>query len=59
MSKYCVVIPEVHLAYLMVDAETEDEAIAKVAEGDGQEINLEYSHTFGDDEYKWQVNKMD
>jgi hypothetical protein len=58
MSKYCVVIPEVHLAYLMIEAEDDKDAIAKVADGGGEEINCEYSHTLEDDECPWQVNKM-
>jgi hypothetical protein len=45
--KYIVQIREVHIQEVLIEAESEQEAINKVADGDGQYLDnsLEYSHT--------------
>ena len=40
---YLVDIPEVHIITYRVWAESEEEAVQKAQDGDGVEVNLEYS----------------
>ena len=42
MKKYEVTIYEIHKAVLVVEAESEEEAILKVEDGEGEEILCEY-----------------
>jgi len=48
MSKtFNVSIREVHVLTMVVDADTEEEAIALAHDGKGEELMVEYSHTLG------------
>ena len=57
MAKFIVEIREVHVSSREVEASSAEEAIAKVKDGDGEEICCEYSHTLGDD--TWSVTNAD
>jgi len=48
--RFVVAIPEVHISYREVIAETEEEAIEK-ADEEGEEIDTEYSRTLDSDHY--------
>lgn len=50
MKKFRVLVREVHVSTMEVEAETREEAIANVQEGEGEEISLEYGHTPDDGE---------
>ena len=56
MPKYNVLIREVHVSHRTVEADSEGEAIEKVAGGEGEETYLEYSHTL--DTEAWTVEKI-
>ena len=43
--KFHVLIREVHIRKKEVEADSAEEAVAKVKAGDGDEISCEYSHT--------------
>jgi hypothetical protein len=45
MPKYIVKRPELHICQVEIEAESPQEAIDKVAEGEGDEISTEYSDT--------------
>jgi hypothetical protein len=51
VKRYNVMIREVHVSHREVSAESEAEAIEKVADGEGEETFLEYSHTMGKDHW--------
>ena len=50
MPPYIVKRAEVHHSYNEIDAESPEDAIQKVKDGDGDEVCLEYSRTL-DEEY--------
>ena len=54
-QKYEVKIPEVHYAVWTIEAE--DEAIEIALQGEGDELELVYSHTDSDIN-KWNVKKL-
>jgi hypothetical protein len=45
MPKYQVGIREVHVSTVEVEANSEEEALEIAAEGESEEVMLEYSHT--------------
>ena len=45
MAKYYIGIREVHVSTVVVEADSEDEALDLAADGAGEEVMLEYSHT--------------
>jgi hypothetical protein len=45
MAKYYIGIREVHVSTVFVEADSEEEALDKAAEGESEEVMLEYSHT--------------
>jgi len=48
MNKYTVVFREIHLAYHTVDADSPEDAMKRVAEGEGDLKDTLYSHTPND-----------
>ena len=52
MPKYIVNRPELHYSILKIEAETPEEALALVKDGEGEEIACEYSHTLDN---QWSV----
>lgn len=52
-KKFTVLVREVHVSHREVEADSEAEALEKVAGGEGDETFLEYSHTL--DTNTWQV----
>lgn len=45
MATYLVGIREVHVSTVEVEADSEEEALEIAAEGESEEVMLEYSHT--------------
>jgi len=54
MGKYTVLVREVHVSHMEVEADSPQEALKAVREGGGEETCLEYSHTL-DSNSTWQV----
>ena len=44
MTSYIIEVPEVHYQQVRVEADSPEEALAKVREGDGEYLEMEYSH---------------
>jgi hypothetical protein len=44
MTSYIIEVPEVHYQQVRVEADSPEEALAKVREGDGDYLEAEYSH---------------
>lgn len=57
MKRYNVLIREVHVSHREVSAESEAEAIEKVANGEGEETYLEYSHTMNKDHWTVEIKE--
>jgi hypothetical protein len=57
MPEFFVGVREVHVQTMLVEAETEKEAIDKVREGEGESCLCEYSHTL--DSETWTAEKAD
>jgi hypothetical protein len=57
MKTFLVRVPEVWYQTVRIEAETEDEAIEQVQEGNGEEVDntLEYSSTLEPSEAHWQI----
>lgn len=57
-KKFIVAVREIHIAPLVVEARSKEEAIYKVTEGEGEAVEggLEYSHTFDPD--TWTVTEV-
>ena len=53
MTKYFVGKREVHVSTMEINADTPEEALLKVWDGDGEEVMCEYSHTLDSD--SWSV----
>ena len=53
MKRFVVRAVEVHNCYVEIVAETSEEAIASVAEGEGILLDTEYSYTLGPD--RWDI----
>lgn len=51
--RFVVLVKEVHTSHMEIDADSKEEAIEKVAGGEGGEIYEEYSHTLDTDQ--WEV----
>ena len=45
MARYYIGIREVHVSTVFVEADSEEEALDNAANGEGEEVVLEYSHT--------------
>ncbi len=43
--RYRVYVREIHLSMMMIEAESEEDARKKVAEGDGTEVDIEFVRT--------------
>lgn len=56
MPKYEVRVLEVHYQPIIIEAESELEAIELVAEGDGEELELEYGYTLDSD--SWTAHEL-
>lgn len=54
MPKYTVLVREVHVSHMVVEADSPKEAIKKIKDGDGDEALCEYSHTL--DSETWSVD---
>ena len=54
---YSVQIREVHINHMKIEADSVEEAIKQVREGDGESVYIEYSHTLDPD--TWTVWKED
>ena len=48
MKKFVVLVREVHVSHMVVEATTDEQAKMKVKEGLGEERMCEYSHTLED-----------
>jgi hypothetical protein len=53
MSEYTILRKEIHYSIVKVDADSLSEAVAKVVDGDGEEVEVEYSHTLPECEWKY------
>lgn len=51
MTKYYVGIREVHVSTVEVEADSAEEALDLAAEGAGEEVMIEYSHTLDRDHF--------
>ncbi len=51
---YCVLVREVHVSTMEIEAANPIEAIQKVKDGQGEEVICEYSHTLDPD--TWSVD---
>jgi hypothetical protein len=51
--RFVVLVKEVHTSHMEIHADSKEEAIEKVANGEGEEVHEEYSHTLDTDE--WEV----
>jgi len=49
MKTYIVGVREVHVSHMEVEANSPEEAVKKVVEGEGEETYLEYSHPLDKD----------
>lgn len=56
MKKFEVVLREVHVSKVVVDAASKAEAVRKIKRGEGTELASEYSHTFSDD--SWVISQQ-
>ena len=56
MPKFIVRVLEVHYQPILIEADNEEEAIEKVAEGDGEEEELQYGYTLETD--SWTVCEL-
>lgn len=54
MPKYTVLVREVHVSHMEIEAENPEDAVDKVYNGDGNEVLCEYSHTL--DSNEWTVD---
>ena len=43
--KYIVLVREVHISHVLINAASEEEAITLVKDAEGEEVYSEYSHT--------------
>lgn len=59
MPKFNVLIREVHISVREIEAESAEEALRTIADGeeDGEEVMCEYSHTLDPD--TWTVESAD
>jgi len=57
MPKFAVTRKEVHISYSQIEAETAEEAISRVQDGDGEEVLVEYSHTI-DGSYEAKLSEV-
>lgn len=57
MPKYTVLVREIHVSHMEIEAENPEEAIDKIANGEGQEVCLEYDDTM--DSCHWTVDDED
>lgn len=55
MPKYHIGVREVHIAIMEINADSKEEAIISIQEGNGEEVSLEYSHTL--DSNLWTVEE--
>jgi len=55
-KRYLVLRREVHVSHIPITADSKEQAIQKVADGEGEEIFLEYSHTLAVD--TWTVEDL-
>ena len=53
--KFIVERPEVHYSIMLVDADTPEEALKLVFNGDGEELRVEYSHTLEPEDNSWKA----
>lgn len=54
MSRYQVEIPEVHIAIYEVGADSEEEAIRKIRDGEADFARMEFSHI----DERWKTNSI-
>ena len=54
--KYLVQVREVHISHREIEAESAEQALSFVADQDGEETFLEYSHTLDPD--LWTVEEV-
>jgi hypothetical protein len=54
--KYDVQVREVHVQHIVVEADSPEEAVDMVRDGDGDHAAIEYSHTLGPD--SWTVESI-
>ena len=57
MKTYIVGVREVHVSHMEVEANSPEEAVKKVVEGEGEETYLEYSHPLDKDLWTVEVKK--
>ena len=57
MKKYVVLVQEIHYAHMAIEANSEEEAVNLVRDGEGEQIELEYSSTNDPDTWNVQEGK--
>lgn len=55
MKTYTVTVKEIHDSYVEVEADSPEEAIAKVADGEGCEVDCEFNSTL--DSSTWNAHE--
>lgn len=55
-KRYTILIREVHVAHHTVSANSKEEAVKMVKDGESCEEYIEYSHTMDDD--TWQIEEV-
>lgn len=54
--EFIIGVKELHTQYIKIEADDHIQAVAKVQEGEGEELTLEYGHTLDEDD--WSVNEV-
>jgi hypothetical protein len=57
MKTFLVMVREVYISYLQVEAKDRNEAVANASRGEGKEIDLQYAYT--KDETTWSVREKE
>ena len=57
MAKFCVEVAEVHKALIMIEADSEEDALERVENGEGDEFDCHYDYALEPD--TWTVKRLD
>lgn len=56
--RYYVQVPEVHISTVEIEADSPEQALGRVRDGEGKEVNLEYLGTLDTTPYQdWRVEE--
>jgi hypothetical protein len=58
MAKFTVTRPEIHLCYIEIEADSKEDALAKVKEGEGQEGQTDFLRSMEPYEFDWDVEDI-